>query len=91
MIQAGHLLAPQVLAQSSQVFTRNYNGIAAPLIAGPVPLAYHHPYHQFRHVHAAPLLRSAPFAQFSPIAPLGLTPYGAAAAIPYARYPGHFF
>lgn len=34
------LAAPIATATSSQVFARNYNGLAAPLIAAPAPLAY---------------------------------------------------
>jgi hypothetical protein len=58
--------APIVTAHSSQFIARNYNGIAAPLVAAPVAAAYTH----------APLAYSAPFA--AAYSPYAYSPYSAA-------------
>jgi hypothetical protein len=72
--------APVVTAHSSQYFARNYNGIAAPLVAAPLTAAY-----------TAPLAYSAAYAPYS--APLAgaYSPYSAAYAYsPYsAAYPSY--
>lgn len=63
--------APIVTATSSQVFARNYNGFAAPLIAAPAPLAYSSPLG-----YASPYLAS----------PYVASPYAAAAYSAYSPY-----
>jgi hypothetical protein len=70
-----------VLAQSSQVVSRTYNGVHSPLLAA-APLAYSAGYH------AAPLAYSAGYA--APLAaaysaPLA-SPYAAAYASPYSAF-----
>lgn len=67
------------LAQSSQVFARNYNGIAAaPIVAAPAPVA------RF----ASPVLPYAAAPAYAAAAPYAAAlPYTAAAlALPYSAY-----
>jgi hypothetical protein len=62
--------APVVTAHSSQYFARNYNGVAAPLVAAPLNAAY-----------TAPLAYSAPLTAAAYTAPLAYSAYS-----PYAGY-----
>lgn len=58
--------APVVTATSSQVFNRNYNGFAAPLIAAPAPLAYASPLGLASPYLAASPYIASPYSAYSP-------------------------
>ncbi|KAF7263971.1 uncharacterized protein LOC143203437 [Rhynchophorus ferrugineus] len=70
---AAPAVAPAVVtAQSSQVFARNYNALAAPLVAAPAPVVAAAPVVRA----AAPLLAAAPAPYFA--SPYLASPYAAA-------------
>lgn len=80
------VVAPSVVtAHSSQVIARNYNGLAAPLVAA-APVAVAAP------LHAAPVAvaahyKAAPLAVAAPLAAHVAAPYAAA---PYYASPAYY-
>lgn len=78
-------VSPIVTATSSQVVARNYNGLAAPLVAAPIAysgsLGYASPYLASPYI-ASPYAAAAYSPYFAAGSPL-VNPYAAAAYSPY--------